>query len=844
MNTDEPVNHLPTGTFRSARNVVLEGTELQGRKGFDEFDKTNTSSVLNLAAVQFAERKYLVGGTTVTYAYGEMYIILKCADGYLRYAKVWDGSAEVAISSWTAIDDQWASHHSTTDPGGFFFAEDRLYYFDKNGGTKWNPGTWIKPDSTYTGTAVSFCNGSEKEAWKAGIQCTQGMTYAATATGLKNGSYRPTMVKKNSQTRAVSTYVDPAAAAIDADAWAGTGGLASTAGQWAAFRDSSGGSDNDNDYEWDTAVVLDTMGSTEVRFEQEHPSFRYYVEAEVGRNTASEIGLSRGDEAIFSQNRGRPWPNSGGVPPACSHAAYNGRQAVYANTYSTAGVLAPGQIVFSLPGQPAMVPGDQTYTVSSDVVTITPQPWNGFLTTATSGRITGIGRVGFDFLVFTELDTYWLQMSRDSGRLVSVRTEFGVGCPSSRGVTRGRHGAHGIGVDSWVWADGKGLRDHAKNRFAQLLLEIPAAYRTESVLASFPSRSEVWAAVSRAVYDCDYIMTDDGGSFAAISGTAAKAGYTYNYQMLPDTPVAADAVYFGWTASTATSLTLAVNRPATYTGTDEIDWEYYDSDASDWVALTISSSGDTTNPDVTDGSEPFVDDGTITFSMSGTWGTTTINSQSAYWIRAKVATGKAASLTQSPILTNPGPGRILVFDEVRGEMISRLDPRNLLGATIQSMFPYRLPTGTERMLIGLSDGRLLSWPSADTTNAYADHEGSNYHNYSTYCRLFAGQERRGKHQKLDGRGLLVHTARNERRIRVEFAGVDTGGNTVTTAVATEIVGANTLKEANVAFDPHRDGYLWQVTISTTASDLGADENEPNSPDWGITDLLLEMTQQG
>ena len=846
LNTDLAVNHLPSGTARTARNVVLEGTELQGRLGFDEWKVASPGAagagILNIAVVQFAERKYK-NVTVAAYAYGEVYAVVKATDGYLYYSRIWDGSAATAIS-WTKIVDQWGSPgHSLTDPGRFFFAEDRLYYFDKGGATKWNPGTYYKPGSTYHATAaISFGDGAAATAWKAGIQCTTGMVFAAASDGPMKGSYRPTTLKKNSITGALSIYATPSDTAIDVDPYISEGALSSVAGQWAACRDSAA----DDDYEWDTAVVLNTMGSTEVRFDKEHVSHQYYRAVEVARNSNTEVGVSKGDEAVRAQNNNRTFPNNGGVPPACSHACFNGTRAVYGNTYNSSGVLAPGQIMYSLPGQPAMVPGDQTYTVGTiDVTTVTPRPWRGFLTTATSGRITGIGHVGRNFLVFTELDCYYLSPSEKDGRLYAVKSQLGIGCASARGVVSTQGGVHAIGVDTWVWGRRDGLRNHARDRFSNLLLEIPAAQRANSVVAPYGFRNEVWAAVARENYDCDYIMAYDGAAttYQAVASTSSNANQTYNYQLFSDTPHASDVVYFGW-AATATSLTVAVNRPAAYTGSDVIEWEYYDSDESDWVALTVAATADTTNPDTKDGSKPFVDDGTLTFSISGTWGTTTINSQSAYWIRAKVATGKAASMTRGPILTAAGPSRILIFDEARGEMTSVMDPRNLLGATIGAMCECRLPNGVAKMLIGLSDGRTLVWPSVDATNAYADHQSTNYYNYSTYWRGFIGQERRAREMVFTKPGMAIHMADNARRVHIACAALATGGDAVTVAVAQPVIDANAVTWQQIEYYPYTQGTLVQVTIETTASDLAAGENKPNSPNWGVIDLLLTTKSAG
>ena len=831
LNTDEPVNHLKSGTARESRNVIFEGSLLQGRFGFDQWVANVGHGVLKGCVVEFASRKAVADGAAVFYE-GECYTVLKADNGELYYANVWDGSAAVVPSSWTALDDRWEGHN-TSDHGHFFTADDRLYYFDRKGGTKWSPTTFYKYDSA-SDDEPAYGEGAEDAAWKAGIASTKGALLTAASGGAMNGFYRVAAIKKDSRTRDTSIYPDPAAEAVETRPFDSGGGFTVhnwTTGGAESIRDDT----SDLDYEWDTLVLGGTMGASEQRFDAEAPSFQFFPHTEIARTQAADPALGTQDETIRFLSRGRAFANAGGTPPGCRHVAWNGQYALYGNTYDSSGNPAPGQLMYSLPRHPAMVPGEQTYAVGDYVTTVQPRPWVGMMPTAISGRIMGIGCVGSGFLVFTQNDAFSVVPSRIDGRLRCVRTRIGMGAVSESGVVSTSHGAHALGTDTWVFASSEGARDVADDKFASTLLEIPAAQRANSILAACPFRNEVWAAVARETYDCTYLGVLDGESWAVLSAAGTGEAYSYDWQLFPDAPAAGDGVAFIFAAVPTGTLTLAVNRPATYLGSDVVEWVYWDGDS--YETLTITS--DTTNPDVTDGTKPFVDDGTITFTVPDDITSTTVGTQTGYVIMARIATGKAESMTQVPILTPTGPTRILIFDEARGTLTSKLDPRTLCGATIGAMWQHRLPTGEAKMMIGLSDGRILSWPSAN----YCDTDTDGTYNYSTEWTTFIGQERRHREMLLDDKGLELHVGRNARNLRVTAAGVDTGGDAVTDAVAHDVSDANCRAWVNLALGPERSGAAIKVTFSTTASALAAGEDEPNSPDWQVIDLLAKVDLQ-
>ena len=138
-----------------------------------------------------------------------------------------------------------------------------------------------------------------------------------------------------------------------------------------------------------------------------------------------------------------------------------------------------------------------------------------------------------------------------------------------------------------------------------------------------------------------YAKIEDDAVFANLADSAAEAGYTGAYQLFPDTPVAdTDYAYFGHTIPFC-EMGFAYATPAVYDSTLVVEWSYWDGSA--WTALTIVHDGSEAN--VGDGSEFGERDGAISFIPPSDWEATAVDSQTAYWVRAGVATGKAANMT-------------------------------------------------------------------------------------------------------------------------------------------------------------------------------------------------------
>jgi len=135
--------------------------------------------------------------------------------------------------------------------------------------------------------------------------------------------------------------------------------------------------------------------------------------------------------------------------------------------------------------------------------------------------------------------------------------------------------------------------------------------------------------------DSGLCVTDDGGLYVDESATWAEATGD-DVEVLPATPAAEDAAYFGHATATfakisANITTAAVDLVAT------IAWEYWNGTA--WTALTGLTDG-TTGWTATTG---FKD---VTFTEPTDWAKCTVDGINAYWIRSRVSA--FTSITTAP----------------------------------------------------------------------------------------------------------------------------------------------------------------------------------------------------
>ena len=132
---------------------------------------------------------------------------------------------------------------------------------------------------------------------------------------------------------------------------------------------------------------------------------------------------------------------------------------------------------------------------------------------------------------------------------------------------------------------------------------------------------------------------EDGGVFRNLAVSGGGAGYASNYQLFPDTEVANDAVYFG-AALPFGAIYMDMEATVQTYSADALTWEYWD--GHNWSALTIV--WDATDGTAQDGKRSFGADGYIIFSAPTDWALKTVDSQSAYWIRARCSDNKISQI--------------------------------------------------------------------------------------------------------------------------------------------------------------------------------------------------------
>ncbi len=141
---------------------------------------------------------------------------------------------------------------------------------------------------------------------------------------------------------------------------------------------------------------------------------------------------------------------------------------------------------------------------------------------------------------------------------------------------------------------------------------------------------------------------DDGTSFADLATISGEGGYTANFQLLPDAPADADAVYFG-AATAFDAIQLVVGTAMAYDEAACIVWEYYNVDTT-WDPLTIID--DSTGSTATTGEYFGEQSGQLVFTAPSDWAAVAVDSQTAFWIRAVIQTNKSDNITTSGIITD------------------------------------------------------------------------------------------------------------------------------------------------------------------------------------------------
>jgi len=136
----------------------------------------------------------------------------------------------------------------------------------------------------------------------------------------------------------------------------------------------------------------------------------------------------------------------------------------------------------------------------------------------------------------------------------------------------------------------------------------------------------------------------DGAAYADLATISAGA-YTANYQLFPDAPAAGDALFLG--AATKFDRVI-MDMSATVQVYDEasvLAWTYYN--GTSWVPLRHIADG--TGSTGTGGDYFGEQDGLMSFEKPSDWGLLTVDSQSAYWIKAVIQANKADNMTTAGV---------------------------------------------------------------------------------------------------------------------------------------------------------------------------------------------------
>ncbi|MCD6436494.1 MAG: hypothetical protein J7L15_08985 [Clostridiales bacterium] len=225
--------------------------------------------------------------------------------------------------------------------------------------------------------------------------------------------------------------------------------------------------------------------------------------------------------------------------------------------------------------------------------------------------------------------------------------------------------------------------------------------------SSFP-----WDTTANAEQAAALCKVSDGGVFLNLSGSGAGAGYTANYQLFPDTEVVNDAVYFGY-ASKFGAMYIDMSATVGVYNDDALTWEYRNSSGT-WTAFTPYDETDTT---AQNGKRSFQGDGYIILNVGEDWTAGLVDSQNAFWIRARVS---AAEITTIP-LTNDKEHLVTTLSK-NGTVMSQY------GVISRGLFRFETVSGstadTKVILVNMTTGQ--SSGEKTLTKALADNEVSDF----------------------------------------------------------------------------------------------------------------------
>ena len=213
----------------------------------------------------------------------------------------------------------------------------------------------------------------------------------------------------------------------------------------------------------------------------------------------------------------------------------------------------------------------------------------------------------------------------------------------------------------------------------------------------------------------NFFNYDDTGSAYTDYTDNVNSSSEDTFTLFAAVPAASDAVYIG---SGNIFLGLDVNLSTVGTGSPVIDWEYWNGTA--WVDLTET--------DTDTGASTFEASGEFTWSYPYGWATTSVNSETNYWIRGVVSTG----FTIAPICATM---------TIRDSVSQTLEPRNYQYENWGQMWfnDVDVPNGTRNIRIDYNYGSAAT-PTYITdlsilyaaVRAYVNLSGGSYDDATSY----------------------------------------------------------------------------------------------------------------
>jgi hypothetical protein len=186
---------------------------------------------------------------------------------------------------------------------------------------------------------------------------------------------------------------------------------------------------------------------------------------------------------------------------------------------------------------------------------------------------------------------------------------------------------------------------HSTTTYKHVLAPIPT-YAEGDLLLGIVSIDDSAASASQDVVGgrrCGYVFyNDDTGGTPAWTDYSSQAGdeSTADWYPSPTAPTVNDCIYFGDASKFVSVKCLASTQGA---ATSVPVWAYEYWNGSTWTTLS------TTTNTLTDWRFATTVHAEAIFTAPSDWATTTVNSQSAYWIRARCTT--AGTYTTRPVMT-------------------------------------------------------------------------------------------------------------------------------------------------------------------------------------------------